>query len=86
VTSPKDDWFIEGRWYSPTVASDPDGLAVELDDVGPAPGRGVVMDAHRHFTTGEYTFAYYAKERLPLEVVERFVGEARRWLPDDVAT
>jgi hypothetical protein len=82
VADQRDDWLIEGRWYSPGIASDPDGLAVELEDVGPAPGRGVVMDAHRHATTGEYTFAYYAEDRLPLAVVERFISEARRWIAE----
>lgn len=72
----RDDWLIEGRWYQVTIAGDPTGLAAELDDVAPAPGRGTVMDAHRKDDTGEWTFGYYA-ERLPLVVAERFIGSAR---------
>lgn len=82
MTEQRDEWLIEGRWYQPTIASDPEGLAVELDDVAPAPGRGLVMDAHRNDSTVEYTFACYAADRLPLAVVERFIAEARRWISD----
>lgn len=57
-------------------------IAVELDDVAPAPGRGLVMVAHRNDSTAEYTFVCYAAGRLPLAVVERFVAKARRWISD----
>lgn len=73
---------MEGRWYEVTIASDPTGLAAELDDVASAPGRGMVLDAHRNDDTGEWTFGCYA-ERLPLAIVERFIAEARGWLTDE---
>lgn len=80
MTAGRDDWLIEGRWYQATIASDPAGLAAELNDIAPAPGRGIVMDAHRNDDTGQTTFGCYAEGRLPLAVVERFVAEARGWL------
>jgi hypothetical protein len=55
-----------------------DGLGLELDDVAPSPGRGLVMEVFREDTTGEWTVASFVKDPLPLELIERFLAEARR--------
>jgi hypothetical protein len=81
-TPESDKWFFAGRWYAATVASDAmrDGLGLELDDIAPSPGRGLVLEAFRSDTTGETSFTALTTEPLPLDLVERFVGEARRVL------
>jgi hypothetical protein len=76
----QDRWFVGGRHYEATWASDPDGFALELDDVAPPPGRGMVLRAWRSDDTGETTVDCYVREGLPLELVERFVQTARQRL------
>ena len=64
----RDEWHFGGRWYGATVASDVltrDGLGLELDDIGPAPGRGLVLEAFRDDTTGQTTFTCLTTEPLP---------------------
>ena len=76
-------WHFGGRWYTTTLASDVtnrDGMGLELEDVAPAPGRGTLLEAF-HDATGEMTFMSYITEPLPFELVEQFIGEARRRLP-----
>lgn len=77
-------WQFGGRWYAVTMASDVgarDGMGLELDDVAPAPGRGVALEAFHHDQTGEMTFTAFTNEPLPLDLVEQFVEQARRVLP-----
>lgn len=78
--SGREDWHVGGRWYAATLASSPEGFALELDDIAPAPGRGLVLEAFRPDDTGEVVVTCYLSEGLPLEVVERFVAEARQSL------
>ena len=77
------EWHFGRRWYGATVFSDVhtrDGLGLELDDLGPAPGRGLVVEAFRDDTTGHTTFTCLTTEPLPFELIEKFVVEARRTL------
>jgi hypothetical protein len=76
-------WRFGGRWYATTLASDVftrAGIGLELEDVGPAPGRGSVLEAFRDDTTGQVTFTAHVTEPLPFDLVEQFVSEARRRL------
>jgi hypothetical protein len=69
-----------GRWYTTTLASDVaarDGIGLELDDVAPAPGRGLILEAFHDDTTREWTFTAHVTDPLPFELVERFIIEAR---------
>ena len=81
--SESDRWHFGGRWYAMTLASDVltrDGIGLELDDIGPAPERGQVLEAFQDDTTGEVTFTAHVAEPLPFDLVEQFVREARRRL------
>ena len=85
VSESRDRWFFAGRYYATTLASDVatrDGLGLELEDVGPAPGRGRVLEAFQDDTTGLFTFTAFVADPLPFPLVEQFVGEARRRLTD----
>jgi hypothetical protein len=42
MTREAERWHIGERYYSVTVASTPDSLGLELDDVGPGVGRGTI--------------------------------------------
>lgn len=55
-------------------------MDLELDDLGPAPGRGTVMIASRDDDTGELTVTVLTDEALPLSLVEQFLREAREGL------
>ena len=56
-TTERDRWHFDDRWYDVTLASvvshlDRDGMALELDDFGPSPGRGLVLEAFYDDDTG----------------------------------
>lgn len=73
-------WEYQGRSYlvwKVTGADDRDGLGWELEDVGPSPGRGIVLEV---FTDGDagLTFTAFTDRPLPFELVHRFVTEAAR--------
>jgi hypothetical protein len=77
-------WHFGDRWYATTLASwvrTRDGMGLELEDVGPAPGRGIVLEAFYDDTTGEMSFIAHVTESLPFELVGRFIVEARERLP-----
>lgn len=79
-----EQWHFGGRWYTTTLAghvASRDGMSLELEDIAPAPGRGVVLEAFHDDVTGEMPFTSYIAEPLPFEVVEQFMAEARRLLP-----
>ncbi len=77
MASGRDEWLIGGRWYEPIWASSPDGFALELSDIAPAPARGLVLEAYRSDDSGETTVTCYAADGLPLALIEKFVGKAR---------
>ncbi|MFE6861281.1 hypothetical protein [Nocardia sp. NPDC057668] len=77
--SPADRWEYEGRFYTVTAFSDVsarDGYGWELEDLGPAPGRGVVLVAFSDDTTGACTLRVFTDQPLPFALVQRFIGEA----------
>jgi len=77
-------WHFGGRWYATTLSgslANPDGMVLELEDVAPAPGRGIVLAAIHDDVSGEMAFISYLTEPLPFELVEQFIAEARRLLP-----
>lgn len=83
VNESQNRWFFAGRHYATTLASDVstrDGLGLELEDVGPAPARGLVLEAFQDDTSGLFTFTAFVADPLPFELVEQFVAEARRGL------
>ncbi|ONI67713.1 hypothetical protein BWI15_31970 [Kribbella sp. ALI-6-A] len=83
-----DEWYAEGRYYALTVFSEVskrDGLGVELEDVAPAPGRGLAMVIFRDDSTGIPVVSTTTYLAVPGEVVTRFTEYAlRRLLPEDV--
>jgi hypothetical protein len=78
------DWHDEwdGRRYRIGPVSYAEGPARELEDVGPDPARGVVMEVfhHSYSSEGALAMAVFTEERLPLELVEAFISAARRSL------
>jgi len=77
-------WEYEGRHFSVTAFSDVskrDGYGWELEDVGPAPGRGVVCEAFLDDSTGQFTFTALTTDPLPFALIEGFVMEAAKDIP-----
>jgi hypothetical protein len=83
VTTEREDWAFDGRHYMVTLASTPDTMDLELDDVAPSPSRGLVLMASRDDESGAITLRTFTSEPLALELLERFVGEAQRQLPPE---
>ena len=83
-TTDRDRWHFDDRWYDVTIAGvsyrDRDGMALELDDIGPSPGRGLVLESFRDGDTGNMTFTSCTTEQLPFRLVEAFIAQARRTL------
>jgi len=77
----REQWQACGRYYVATLASAPDSMDLELDDVGPGAGRGLVLLASRDDKSGAITIQVFSSDALPLPLVERFISEARRCLP-----
>jgi hypothetical protein len=76
----RDDWAFEGRYYGITrlaSVADPEGYAFELDDLGPAPGRGTVLTAFWDDQLGVLTFTAHTDAALPFSLVERFLAQVR---------
>lgn len=79
-------WEYGGRHYLVTVFSDVstrNGLGWELEDVGPIPGRGVVLEAFRDDSNGSVTVRAFTDQPLPLALVHRFVSEVAHDLTPD---
>lgn len=78
----RDDWEFGGRYYLTTMFSDldRDGMALEVEDVAPAPGRGQVLEIFFSDQTGDMMFTAMTTEPLPLRLIEHVVAEARRTL------
>jgi hypothetical protein len=74
-------WHFGDRFYLLTLASTPDSMDLELDDVGPGSGRGTVLIASRDDETGAMTLRSFTDEPLAIELVEAFLAEERRTLP-----
>src|SRR4051794_34011891 len=77
-------WHVGGRYYSVTLATSPDAIDLELDDLGPGVGRGPVAIASQPDETDEISVSVVTVDALPVELLEQFLGEARRILVPDV--
>lgn len=78
------EWRFGGRYYAVQPFSDiatRDGFGFELEDVAPAPGRGMVIEAFWDDSTSDFTFTAHTHEPLPFGLVEKFIAEARRGVP-----
>ncbi|GAA3600919.1 hypothetical protein GCM10022223_15740 [Kineosporia mesophila] len=83
VKSESSAWHFGDRYYSVVMASDVgdrDGIGLELEDVAPAPGRGLVMEVFRDDDSGMSTLRCFTSDPLPLELVERFLAQAQESL------
>lgn len=69
---------FDGRHYDIVMASDVirDGMGLELWDVAPAPGRGLVAEAFWSDTDGVLTFTG-SDLPVPFEVLEHFAAQVR---------
>ncbi|MQY23660.1 hypothetical protein [Nocardia macrotermitis] len=77
-------WEYGGRYYvvwKVTGSGERDTLGWELEDVGPSPGRGIVLEAFEQEVSGEFVFTAYTDHPLPFALVHRFVNEAAREIP-----
>lgn len=77
VTSEADKWHIGDRYYGLTVASSPDSLDLELEDLGPGTGRGFVAIASKPDGSDNIAVQVFADQSLPIELLEGFITEAR---------
>ncbi len=59
-----------------------DGMALELTDFSD-PQPGPVLEAFWHDDGSGFDFRCHREARLPFDVVERFIAEARRRLPPE---
>jgi hypothetical protein len=78
--SSPDLWLFEGRHYGITTlasVAEPEGYSYELDDLGPAPGRGTVISAFWNDLSGELTFQVHTESPLPFRLVEQFLEVVR---------
>jgi hypothetical protein len=84
VADASQPWEYAGRYYLIFAFSEAEqgGAGWELEDVGPAPGRGIVLEAFRAGSS-EFTFTAYTDHPLPFELVYRFVTEAAQAIPPD---
>lgn len=72
---------FEGRHYRLTLASTPETMDLELDDVGPAPGRGLIALASCDDTSHELTVRVFTDAQPPMDMLDRFLATARAELP-----
>lgn len=77
----RERWHFGGRYYALTLASTPETLDLELDDIGPDAGLGRVLIASTDGETGMTTLRCFTDAPLPVELLEAFLDEARRTLP-----
>ena len=77
----REEWHYGDRYYGVTLASTPDSMDLELDDLGPPPARGTVLIALCDDETQMLTLRTFTDGPLALDLVERFVHLAREQLP-----
>lgn len=68
-------WFVDGRHHLATWLSAPESRELELDDVGPGPGRGPVAIGSIPDDGGPPTVEVVAGAALSAEVLRRFLDE-----------
>jgi phosphopentomutase len=74
-------WEYRGRVYlvwKVTDVNNRDGVGWELEDVGPSPGRGIVLEVFKDDAEGGFMFTAFTDHPLPFELVHRFVAESAR--------
>ncbi len=77
-------WEYGGRVYIIwKVTDDHDGSGWEVEDIGPVPGRGVVLEIFADDADGEFTFTAFTDRPLPFALVRRFITEAAREIAAD---
>ena len=71
-----------GRGFELLLVDDTerDGRSVELWEIAPAPGRGLLLEAFRSAADGQLSFSAFTREDVPLDALEWFVGRARTTL------
>ncbi|MGN6693527.1 MAG: hypothetical protein ACTHN0_05065, partial [Aquihabitans sp.] len=67
-------WHLGGRHYLLWELSGPDLDEVELEDVGPGPGRGF-LSAVKLGGSGEISITADLAQPVPIEVLDRFLAE-----------
>lgn len=77
----RERWHVGGRYYMVTLASPPDTMDLELEDVGPGVSRGIVVLASRNDQSGQIIVRVWTNDPLPIELLEKFMAEAQRCLP-----
>jgi hypothetical protein len=80
-SDPRERWRFAGRYYLLTLASSPETMDLELDDVGPSLGRGPTLYASCNDATGAMTIRALTSDPLPIELLDEFLSEARLTLP-----
>ena len=80
MASEVERWHIGERYYGVTAASTPQGFDLELDDLGPGVGRGLVAIASLPDDSEAISLQVFGAGALPIEVLEQFIAEARRRL------
>ncbi|NLT54491.1 MAG: hypothetical protein GXX79_07960 [Actinomycetales bacterium] len=72
----------DGRLFEMLRAreSAPECASVELWDVAPAPGRGLLAAAAHCTGNGTPTFQSFTRDEIPLSAMEWFMANARKWL------
>ncbi|MFN8075858.1 MAG: hypothetical protein U0Q15_10625 [Kineosporiaceae bacterium] len=78
----------DGRSFELLLVNDVErgGQSLELWDVGPAPGRGLTMEAFRDEDGQRFTASSFTREDVPMNVLEWFVTTARRLLDTERGT
>ena len=76
-------WESEGRHVEVLMASDVvrDGMGLELTDLGQTSGPGPALEIFYSDEDGSMTFSALRAVDVPLEILTRFVEEARAKLP-----
>lgn len=74
-------WHFADRYYGITLASAPTSMDLELDDLGPGVGRGLIAIASYDDDSGEITVKSFAEHAVPIGLLEQFLSEAQRCLP-----
>ena len=82
MTAPdhQDRWHFDDRWYLITAFSEVgsrDRFGLELEDVAPSPGKGVVLSAFYDDSTSRISISSKTADPLPLDLVEQFLEEVR---------
>lgn len=79
MNSARSQWLYGGRDCNVVLASTETTMDLELSDQ--AWGGNIIAIVSRADDTGAITFESFTNDPLPIELLERFIAEARRRLP-----